>query len=68
MKETKKETFETFEDLKNALKKAEQSSELELNKFRAFMHSSLGLMPRTQLELVEFIERVMKHHGVIKHD
>lgn len=65
-KETKTENFDDLESLKMSITKQANKAKTELDKYNAFVNSAFGEMPRTQVQLVEFIEKVLAYHKVIK--
>lgn len=65
-KTTKTETFRSMEELKAKIKVMRENAQTAVNAYDAMVLESLGKMPKTEEQLLEFIERVLKHHEVIK--
>lgn len=63
---TKTEEFESMEELKAKLKVLRETAQRAVNEYDALLIASLGKMPKTEEQLLDFIEKVLKHHEVIK--
>lgn len=58
--ETKTEVFRSMDDLKDRIELSRVKAERALNEYRSLVASSFGAMPKTEMQLVQFIERVLE--------
>lgn len=63
---TKTKEFESVEEFKQHLRQKLDKMNIDINEYRAIIEQSLGSFPKNQMELLEFIEKVLKLHKVIK--
>lgn len=63
---SKSEEFGTVDDLKALLGQKRENAVSAVNEYDALIKASFARFPKNEMELVEFIEKVLKHHGVIK--
>lgn len=63
---TKTKTFKNIDEYKKHLNKLREDGQAGINNYQSFVLNSLGIFPKTQEELLAFIENVLKIHGVIK--
>jgi len=66
--ETKTENFNNIEALKDQVTLKANKARKYLNEHQAFLMSSFGAMPKTEIELVEFIQKVLTYEGLKKDD
>jgi hypothetical protein len=57
--ETKKLEVESIQDLKNIIKSKQTKAQGAVNEYQSLIKETFGAYPKTELELVEFIEKVM---------
>lgn len=53
------ETFDNLDQLLDQVKIYQDDAQATLNKYRSFIRTSIGPFPKTELELVAFIRRVV---------
>ena len=58
--ETKTEEFDSLEDLKDRIELAGKKAQRAVNEYQSLVRSSFGSFPKTEVQLVEFIEKVME--------
>lgn len=64
-KEEVSEAFQNPEKLKERIKELQNNAQTAINKYNALINSAVGKFPKHELELVDFIEKVLKMHEVI---
>ncbi len=63
---TKTKEFESVEELKNELALAQKKAQSAVNEYNSLLIASFGSMPKNELALVDFIEKVLKHYELLK--
>lgn len=58
--ETKTETFSSIDDLKDRIELAQKKAQRAVQEYQGLVQSSFGAFPKTEVQLVEFIEKVME--------
>jgi len=59
--ETKTENFNSLEDLKDRIELAGKKAHRAVSEYQALVRSSFGTFPKTEVQLVEFIEKVLEY-------
>tara|TARA_R110000796_G_scaffold252618_2_gene388741 strand:+ start:6811 stop:7014 length:204 start_codon:yes stop_codon:yes gene_type:complete len=65
-KETKTEEFDSVEALKDRIELAQKKAQRAVQEYQGLVQASFGVFPKSELALVEFVEKVMKMHEVIE--
>lgn len=60
-KTTVTETFDSLQDLKDRIALAETKAQRAVQQYQGLVRASFGPMPKTEVQLVEFIEKVMEY-------
>jgi hypothetical protein len=63
---TKNLNFKSVSDLKAHIEVCKKNAIRSGDEYKQLVLNSLGPMPTSELQLFEFIERVLKYHEVIK--
>jgi hypothetical protein len=67
-KTTQTVEFESVSELKDHANACKQSAVQATNQYKQFILNAVGAFPRDELQLLEFIEKVLKLHEVIEDD
>lgn len=59
--ETKTLKTETFEELKKHIDKTGEKAQAAVNEYRALVQAVFGTFPKNEMQLVQFIEKVMEY-------